>query len=101
MAKFLSQDEKTGVQHNEHLNDKDESPARGHSAMGEISHSGAPIWEQRETYGKSGTWKPNRASLRLSNALARLHGYFYLEICFSMCRLRNNGGTPLRLRVSR
>ena len=58
MTTFLSPDEKHIVQHDEKLGDKDESPARRYSVVAEINHSEAPIWEQRQTYGKSGTLNP-------------------------------------------
>jgi hypothetical protein len=101
MATFLTPDEKPVVQYDETLGDKDESPARRFSVVAEINHSEVPVWEQRETYGKSGTLDPIEPVCFFSNILARLHGYLYLEICFSMCCLRNNGRTPVWLRVSR
>ena len=58
MTTFLTPDEKQVVQHDENLGDKDEPLGRRCSVVVEISHSEAPIWEQRQTYGKSGTLNP-------------------------------------------
>ena len=55
MTTFLSLGEKQVVQYDENLGSKGDPLGRRGSTVVEISHSEAPIWEQRQTYGKSGT----------------------------------------------
>lgn len=57
MAALGDKSDKLAVQHHETLTSSEESLGRRGSAAVEIAHTEAPVWEQRETYGKGGKFQ--------------------------------------------